>query len=285
MDDLLLERLRRFHNDYFPDYKDQFQHLVEQGQHPTILFVGCSDSRLVPYMLTGTGPGELFIVRNVGALVPPYNGLHGLHGTAAAIEYAVLNLHVSHIIVCGHSHCGAMKALYEEVPPEAHNLQAWLDLAREAALPVQVSEEALRRTEQRAVVLQLERLMDYPMVRREVEIGRLQLHGWHYVIEQGLVHVFDAQQGAFVPASESDHSGTGPYRPYVEHDGQVIAERLALNDIVVTAIRSENVKAQLRKLDLETREMSQAELVAHLKREFDRWGPVVKASGFSADGQ
>ena len=85
MDDHLLERLRRFHNDYFPDYKDKFQHLVEQGQHPTILFVGCSDSRLVPYMLTGTGPGELFIVRNVGALVPPYNGLHGLHGTAAAI--------------------------------------------------------------------------------------------------------------------------------------------------------------------------------------------------------
>jgi len=203
MDDHLLERLRRFHNDFFPDYKDKFQHLVEQGQHPTILFVGCSDSRLVPYMLTGTGPGELFIVRNVGALIPPYNGLHGLHGTAAAIEYAVLNLHVSHIIVCG---------------PEAKNLLAWLDLAREAALPVQLSEEALRRTEQRAVVLQLERLMDYPMVRERVEKRQISLHGWHYVIEEGEVHVFDVKSGCFVPASRAEHSGTGPYQD-VEPDG------------------------------------------------------------------
>jgi carbonic anhydrase len=211
MDDHLLMRLRRFHNDFFPDYKEKFQILVDQGQHPTILFVGCSDSRLVPYMLTGTGPGELFIVRNVGALVPPYNGLHGLHGTAAAIEYAVLNLHVSHIIVCGHSHCGAMKALYEEISPEAKNLQAWLDLAREAALPVQVTPEALRRTEQRSVVLQLERLMDYPMVRQRVEQRQISLHGWHYVIEEGEVYVFDVQSGHFVPASTAEHSGTGPY--------------------------------------------------------------------------
>ena len=224
MDDHLLERLRRFHNDFFPDYKDKFQSLVEQGQHPTILFVGCSDSRLVPYMLTGTGPGELFIVRNVGALVPPYNGLHGLHGTAAAIEYAVLNLHVSHIIVCGHSHCGAMKALYEEISPEAKNLEAWLDLAREAALPVQVSEEALRRTEQRSIVLQLERLMDYPMVRQRVEQRQISLHGWHYVIEEGEVHVFDVKSGSFVPASHAEHSGTGPYQDVDPDNGSIFNE-------------------------------------------------------------
>jgi carbonic anhydrase len=221
MDDPLLERLRRFHDDYFPDYKDKFKHLVDQGQHPTILFIGCSDSRLVPYMLTGTGPGELFIVRNVGALVPPYSGEYGLHGTAAAIEYAVLNLHVSHIVVCGHSHCGAMKALYEEVHPEAKNLRAWLDLAREAALPVQVSPEALRRTEQRAVVLQLERLMAYPMVRQRVERRDISLHGWHYVIEEGEVHVFDVKRGGFVPASHADHSGTGPY-PEVDNASSAI---------------------------------------------------------------
>ena len=87
MDDELLKRIKRFRTDYFPKYEGQFKELVAQGQHPTILFVGCSDSRLVPYMLTGAGPGELFIVRNVGALVPPYNGSGGgLHGTAAAIE-------------------------------------------------------------------------------------------------------------------------------------------------------------------------------------------------------
>jgi carbonic anhydrase len=216
MDDELLQRIRRFHTDYFPRYRRQFQQLVDDGQHPTTLFIGCSDSRLVPYLLTGAGPGELFIVRNVGALVPPSDGLHGLHGTAAAIEFAVLSLDVRHIVVCGHSHCGAMRALYGELPQEAVHLQSWLGLAREAALPVRPSEEALRRTEQRAVVLQLERLMGYPMVRRRVEEGRLFLHGWHYVIEEGEVHVFDVESGRFLPASEAPHSGTGPYRPAPE---------------------------------------------------------------------
>jgi carbonic anhydrase len=161
--------------------------------------------------LTGTGPGELFLVRNVGAFVPPYDGSAGYHGTSAAIEFAVLNLKVSRIIVCGHSHCGGIRALYEEVDPRAKNLAAWLELGREAALPVQVTPEALRRTEQRAVVLQLERLMGYPMVREQVEAGNVTLHGWHYVIEEGEVHVFDVKLGEFIPASSASHSGTGPY--------------------------------------------------------------------------
>jgi carbonic anhydrase len=185
MPDELLERLRRFRDHTFPGIQDQFDSLVKNGQRPTILFVGCSDSRVVPSLLTGTGPGELFIVRNVGAFVPPYDGnlknsrdaagtagaeaaarRVGFHGTSAAIEFAVLHLHVARIVVCGHSHCGGIRALYDEVSDEAPNLRAWLELGREAVLPVQLSEEALRRTEQRAVVLQLERLMDYPMVRR-----------------------------------------------------------------------------------------------------------------------
>ncbi|PJO36362.1 carbonic anhydrase [Delftia acidovorans] len=223
-DDELLLRLRRFHEHAFPQYRAQFRTLVDEGQHPTTLFVGCSDSRLVPYLLTGAPPGELFLVRNVGAFVPPYDGSHGHHGTAAAIEFAVLNLQVSRIVVCGHSHCGAIKALYGEVSPEARNLQRWLDLGREAVLPVLAGPEALRRTEQRAVVLQLERLMDYPMVRSRVEAGQLSLHGWHYVIEDGEVHVFDVQTGRFVAASQAPHSGTGPYPPYVEHDGQVLVD-------------------------------------------------------------
>ena len=232
MPDELLERLRRFHDHTFPGIQDQFQDLVEHGQHPTILFIGCSDSRLVPYLLTGTGPGDLFLVRNVAAFVPPHDGMlrvrsetpnpdgaylgeahrwTGYHGTAAAIEFAVLNLQVSHIVVCGHSHCGGIRALYEGVPAEAINLAAWLELGREAVLPVQLSAEALRRTEQRAVILQLERLMGYPMVRDRVEQGKLALHGWHYVIEDGEVHVFDVKTGQFVPASTATHSGTGPY--------------------------------------------------------------------------
>ncbi|HYF16386.1 MAG TPA: carbonic anhydrase [Ramlibacter sp.] len=216
MDDPLLRELQRFHDDYFPRHQQRFQDLVAQGQHPTTLFIGCSDSRLVPYLLTGAGPGELFMVRNVGAFVPPYDGSQGLHGTIAAIEFAVLNLEVAHIVVCGHSHCGAIRAAYDGVPEQAVALRAWLKLASDAVLPVRPSPEALRRTEQRAVELQLQRLMDYPMVRERVDAGRLALHGWHFVIESGEVHVFDAEQGGFVPAAQATSSGTGPYLPWVE---------------------------------------------------------------------
>ena len=217
MPDELLERLRRFHDDAFPRYRDQFRQLVDEGQHPSTLFIGCSDSRLVPYLLTGSGPGELFLVRNVGAFVPPWDGSRGYHGTAAAIEFAVLNLEVSRIIVCGHSHCGGIRALYADVPTGAPNLAAWLELGREATLPVaDPGPEVLRRTEQRAVVLQLERLMDYPMVRQRVEARKVTLHGWHYVIEDGEVHVFDIGRGDFVPAADAQNSGTGPYIPHEE---------------------------------------------------------------------
>ncbi len=240
MPDDLLQRLRRFHDDHFPAVEGQFRSLVQDGQHPKILFIGCSDSRLLPYLLTGAGPGEVFMIRNVGAFVPPHGGYLddaatgpperggaaepqrwvGYHGTAAAIEYAVLCLGVQRIIVCGHSHCGGIRALYEEIPAQAVHLAAWLALGREAALPVQVTPEALKRTEQRSVVLQLERLMDYPMVRERVEAGRLKLHGWHYVIEDGEVHVFDLRSASFVPASRADHSGTGPFDPAPVHDGR-----------------------------------------------------------------
>ena len=227
MADELLQRLRRFHDDYFPTVQDQFQSLARDGQHPGILFIGCSDSRLLPYLLTGTGPGEVFMVRNVGAFVPPHDGSTGFHGTAAAIEFAVLRLGVSRIIVCGHSHCGGIRALYEEPTPQASNLQAWLELGREAALPVQVTPEALRRTEQRSIVLQLERLMGYPMVQQRVEAGRLTLHGWHYVIEDGEVHVFDVRSGSFTPASVSEHSGTGPFDQAPVYSGEAhgVADR------------------------------------------------------------
>jgi len=220
MPDELLERLRRFQTDAFPQQRSLFRHLVDEGQHPLTLFIGCSDSRLVPYLLTGAGPGELFLVRNVGAFVPPHDQSQGFHGTAAAIEFAVLNLEVRRIIVCGHSHCGAIRALYGDVPVAAQNLARWLDLGREAALPVaEPGPEVMRRTEQRAIVLQLERLMDYPMVRERVEARALTLHGWHYVIEDGEVHVFDVGVGAFVPASRADNAGTGPYLLNDEEDG------------------------------------------------------------------
>ena len=218
MPDELLERLRRFQTDAFPLQRSLFRHLVDEGQHPLTLFIGCSDSRLVPYLLTGAGPGELFLVRNVGAFVPPYDQSQGFHGTAAAIEFAVLNLHVQRVIVCGHSHCGAIRALYGEVPAAAQNLARWLDLGREAALPVaEPGPEVLRRTEQRSIVLQLERLLGYPMVARGVKQGTLFLHGWHYVIEDGQILVFDVERGEFVPtdvalADQQPAADPAPYQ-------------------------------------------------------------------------
>ncbi len=197
MPDQLISRLRRFHTRYFPRLRKQFKDLVDKGQHPTVLFIGCCDSRVVPHLLMDSGVGELFVVRNVGNFVPPFDASHGYHGTAAAIEFAVLNLHVREIIVCGHSHCGAIRALYADPPAEARHMTKWLELGRDAVLPVTMSEEALRRTEQRSVALQLERLMDYPMVRRRVEAGEIYLRGWHYLIEEGKVLVLDVESGRF----------------------------------------------------------------------------------------
>jgi carbonic anhydrase len=194
----LFERLARFERQVFPRYENTYRRLVDEGQHPKTLFIGCSDSRIVPYALMDCGPGELFIARNVGNLVPPHDLSAGFHGTAAAIEFAVLQLQVQNIVVCGHSHCGAIRALYDEPPGEARHLRAWLSLARDAVLPVRLSREALQRVEQRSLLLQLERLMSYPMVAQRTQEGRLFLHAWYYVIEEGRVLVFDAERCAFV---------------------------------------------------------------------------------------
>jgi len=202
-DDHLLNGLRRFKNEYFPRNREMYRKLAIEGQHPNTLFIGCSDSRIMPYQLTGTGPGELFIVRNMGNIVPPFSQEFGYHGTCAAIEFAVLSLNVHDIVVCGHSHCGAIRALYQPRLQDSPHLTKWLELARDATLPVTMSEEALRRTEQRSVVLQMERLMNYPMVRERVEQGKLFLHGWHYVIEDGEVSILNIQSGKFEPLNSA----------------------------------------------------------------------------------
>lgn len=221
--DQLLGRLSRFERQFFPRYEQTYRRLVADGQQPKTLFIGCSDSRIVPHALMDCGPGELFIARNVGNLIPPWDPtppphaaggtvqaeagaprIAGLHGTTAAIEFAVLQLQVHNIVVCGHSHCGAIRALYEPPPAEAVHLNAWLDLARAAALPGPPGKDTLRLVEQRSLVMQLERLLSYPMVRDRVQAGRLFLHAWYYVIEEGQVLVLDAERGDFVP-----HAGLG----------------------------------------------------------------------------
>jgi carbonic anhydrase len=197
MPDKLIEGLRRFRRDVFPRYRDRYERLVSHGQQPSTLFIGCADSRVMPELFTDADPGELFHVRNMGAFVPPFESDRGYHGTSAAIEFASVVLKVTDIVVCGHTHCGAIRALYDPSASTPH-IERWLDLAADARLDGPLDETLLRRTEQRSIALQLERLLTYPELRERVEAGEVSLHGWHYIIEEGTIDILDVAQGGFV---------------------------------------------------------------------------------------
>jgi carbonic anhydrase len=197
----LVEGLKKFRRESFPFFREHYQRLVSEGQKPSTLFLGCADSRVVPDLLTSALPGDLFVIRNVGSLVPPFEPDADFHGTSAGIEFATLILGVKDIVVCGHSHCGAIRALFTPLDVDAPHVTRWLELARPAVSDPVMSDENLRRTEMRSVVLQLERLMTFPMVASRVERGELCLHGWYYVIEEGRVLGLDTDSGEFRPLS------------------------------------------------------------------------------------
>jgi carbonic anhydrase len=189
----------------FHQNKERFKKLVDEGQNPKALFIGCSDSRVMPAMITGSKPGDLFIVRNIGNFVAPFNPDADYHATASAIEYAVSILEVSDIVVCGHTHCGAIAALYkdiQETPDNIHTIK-WLELGSEAKKVASLAhkhsdkELKLRYTEQISVVYQLDNLLTYPAVKRRVEEGTLFLHGWHYDIENGHIDYYDDEDFEF----------------------------------------------------------------------------------------
>ena len=179
--------------------------LVTNGQAPKALFIGCSDSRVIPDLILGTKPGDLFVVRNVGNFVPPYNYDDVFQETASAIEYAVSVLAVSEIIVCGHTHCGACATLH--YPPEKveylPHLKRWLKIAEKAkdlALETEkTGEELLRETEEISVVLQLEHLLTYPIVYKKFNTGELHIHGWIFDIESGAISSYNPDEQKFVP--------------------------------------------------------------------------------------
>lgn len=196
----LVEGLRRFRAETFPRYREHYERLVAEGQQPTTLFIGCSDSRVVPALLTDSMPGELFVVRNVGNFVPPFEQDTGYHGVSAAIEFAVVVLGVTDVVVCGHSHCGAIRSLYEAPNESTPHINRWLELGRAAMLDGPAGDDLYRQTEQRSIALQLEHLLSFPMVRDRVAAGSLSLHGWHYVIEEGRVDFLDIADGSYRPA-------------------------------------------------------------------------------------
>ncbi len=215
----LLQGLHRFQNDLFGSQRELFERLAK-GQQPEVLFITCSDSRINPNLLTQTEPGELFILRNAGNIVPPYGAVMG--GEAATIEFAVAGLGVKDIIVCGHSHCGAMKSLLE--PPPARDFPAlsqWLSHAESTRRVVRdkyadrEGASLLNIAIQENVLSQMESLRTHPVVASGLAQGKLKLHGWVYKIETGEVFGYDARSGQFLRLTEQRPMPSVPERTLV----------------------------------------------------------------------
>jgi carbonic anhydrase len=204
----LVDGIHRFQQDIYLSQEQFFKRLAD-GQQPLALFITCSDSRIDPNMLTQTRPGELFIMRNAGNIVPPYAAM--CSGEAATIEYAVGVLGVQDIIVCGHSHCGAMNALlHPEQTVDFPSVRAWLGHAEATARIIKenysyLNEPAARLTAtvEENVLVQLENLRTHPTVLAALGRRDLRLHGWVYKIETGQVFAYDSQAGQFEPISDS----------------------------------------------------------------------------------
>jgi carbonic anhydrase len=198
----LVRGVHRFQSEVVPGQREFFAGLAD-GQAPGTLFITCSDSRINPNLLTQTEPGELFIVRNAGNLVPTYGHLGA---EAAAVEFAAGALGVEHVIICGHSHCGAMSALLEPSSiQDLPALTAWLAHAEvtrrvmKENYPHHQEEELLSVCIQENVLAQLEALRTHPVVAARLARGKLQLHGWVYKLETGEVFAFDPAEDQFKP--------------------------------------------------------------------------------------
>ena len=200
----LLHGIRAFQDTVFPACRDQFEKLAG-GQEPSTLFITCSDSRILPHMLTQTDPGELFVLRNAGNLVPPFTAEHT--GEAATIEYAVQVLKVQDIVVCGHSHCGAITGvLRPELLKGLPAVEKWLvhaDRVRteiiERLVPADPDDDPLTVAVKSNVLVQLEHLRTYPAIAEAEADGSIALHGCFYRFETGEVRAFDAAVNRFVP--------------------------------------------------------------------------------------
>lgn len=202
----LLQGFQRFRVKTFQPQREIFNRLALQGQTPSTLLVSCSDSRVDPAILTDAAPGDLFVVRNVASLIPPCETGGRHHGTSAAVEFAVCNLKVSHIIILGHSHCGGISALldgYGENNEGEGYIAPWMNIAASARDEVlQRWPDASREFKQRAceragIRTSLANLMTFPFVRQRVEAKELFLYGWYYDLENGELLQYDAERDRF----------------------------------------------------------------------------------------
>ena len=188
--DRLLEGYRRFRAEVWPADRARYEALSRYGQRPETMVVGCSDSRVDPQTVFGAAPGELFEVRNVAGLVPPYRPDADYHGTSAALEYAVRVLGVARIVVLGHSQCGGVRAMIEGAPETARDfVEPWMRIAEPArrAVAGQGADNLLERSEAEVVRLSLANLATFPWIEAAVAAGRLQLAGFRFDIGKGVL--------------------------------------------------------------------------------------------------
>jgi carbonic anhydrase len=202
--DHIIDGVLRFQSEVYPNNKALF-HELSLGQQPSVLFIGCADSRVVPELLTQQDPGSLFVVRNAGNIVPPYSREPG--GVTASIEYGVAVLGIPDIIICGHSGCGAMTAIQrgaeslERLPAVARWLH-YADAARDSVARKHAGaspDDYVDALVHENVLAQLRNLLTHPVVADAVEAKQLRIHGWVYDMSVGCVQTYDPEQKAFVP--------------------------------------------------------------------------------------
>ena len=195
-----------FRSQYFEKNKPLYQKLVRDGQNPNIAVVACSDSRVDPAIVLQAEPGDIFSIRNVANLVPPFVSDDSHHGTSAALEFAVCGVGVGHIIVFGHAHCAGIGAMIKEQKGERmpwHFVGPWANIAAEAyrrtkkEMPDADGETEARCCEKNSVLVSLENLMTFPFIAERVKDGRLKLHGWYLDIVEGTLLSYDPEEKSF----------------------------------------------------------------------------------------
>lgn len=204
----LLEGHGRFRSEYFEHERELFQTLAAGAQKPVALMIACCDSRVVPNLVLNAGPGELFVVRNISNIVPPFGRQLANRSVGAAIEYAIHFLRVPHVIVCGHTQCGGLQALAEgpsKLEAETPTLATWLQdvlVVREriSSRWEGASPEAIvRQLVFENVVVQLENLLTYPVIQRALDENRVEIHGWVYDLATATLRAYDPKANEFRP--------------------------------------------------------------------------------------
>lgn len=200
----LFDGVKEFNSTDFLEHQDLFEK-IGRSQEPHTLFIGCSDSRVVPNLITNTLPGELFVIRNIANIVPPYRESEEFLATTSAIEYAINILNVKTILICGHSNCGGCNALYMDNATAARipHTSRWLQLARSVRIKMdhlRIENPAIREwmTEQLNIVEQMNHLLSYPYIAQKYESGELDILGWYYIIETGEVFNYDKTLQKFI---------------------------------------------------------------------------------------